>query len=136
MTDRVFNRTFDAIAKSLDMQSQKTKIISANIANADTPGYQAKRIDFEDALSSALSLEDAPAMRTHRNHIAAGGEINHINPEIYNDPNNIVREDGNTVDRDAEMIALTENQIRYNATMEALNRKIALLRYAITEGGR
>lgn len=136
MTLKVFDRTLDAISKSLDMRSQRQNIISANIANAETPGYQAKRIDFEESLAAALDLDDAPMTRTNPKHLTSGGDIGNVEAEIYNDPNNVVREDGNTVDRDAEMFALAENQIQYNAAIELLKRKIGLLKYSINEGSR
>ena len=133
---RVFDRTLDAISKSLDMRSQRQNIISANIANAETPGYQSKRIDFEQSLAAALDLDDAPMARTNSKHMTSGGDIGNVEPQIYNDPNNVVREDGNTVDRDVEMFNLVENQIQYNAAIELLKRKIGLIKYSINEGGR
>ncbi len=136
MSNKIFGKTIDALTRSLDLRSQKQNLISANIANAETPGYKAKRIDFEDSLAKALSLNDSPMARTNGKHMRAGGDVGQVVPEIYNNPNNVVREDGNTVDRDAEMVALAENQMLYNSSIESLRRKIALLKYAITEGGR
>ena len=133
---RVFDRTLDAISKSLDLRSERQNVISANIANAETPGYQSQRMDFEEALASALDLDDAPMVRTNPKHMTAAGEVGNVEGEIYNDPNNVVREDGNTVDRDAEMFKLAENQIQYNAAIELLKRKIGLIKYSINEGGR
>ena len=135
MSNKIFDRTVDALAKSLDLRAQRQTVISSNIANAETPGYQAKTLDFEAALSRALVLDDAPLDRTHDGHIAAGGEITDIQGEVYNTINNVVREDGNTVDRDAEMVALAENQILYNAAADLVKRKLGLLKYAITDGG-
>ena len=84
---RVFDQTFEALAKTLDLRAQKQVLISANIANADTPGYQAKTLDFEGALAKALT-EDS---RGGRNPIAE------VEGELYNQINDVVREDGNTV---------------------------------------
>lgn len=136
MSDKIIGKTFDALSRSLDLRSMKHNLISGNIANAETPGYKAKRIDFEDTLARALSLTEAPMSRTNSKHMRAGGEVGEVTPEIYNNPNNVVREDGNTVDRDAEMVALAENQMLYNSSIESLRRKIALLKYAISDGGR
>lgn len=135
MSIKVFDRTFDALAKSLDLRAQKQVIISSNVANADTPGYQAQTLDFEGALSRALTLDDKPLDRTDRGHMTAAGEVGEIEGEIYNQVNNVVREDGNTVDRDAELTAMTENQLLYNAAADLVKKKLALLRYAITDGG-
>ncbi|NUM89739.1 MAG: flagellar basal body rod protein FlgB, partial [Bdellovibrionales bacterium] len=100
---KVFDRTVEALAKTLDLRTQKQAIISSNIANAETPGYQAQTIDFEDSLARALSLDEAPLDRTDAAHMTAGGEVNSVVAEIYNNPNNVVREDGNTMNRDEEM---------------------------------
>ena len=133
---KIFDRTLDALSKSLDLRSERQNIISSNIANAETPGYQSQRIDFEESLAAALDLDDAPMARTQPGHLNSAGEIGAIEPEIYNNPNNVVREDGNTVDRDAEMFALAENQIQYNAAIELLKRKVGLIKYSINEGSR
>lgn len=136
MTNRIFGRTIDALSRSLDLRDTKHTLISANIANAETPGYKAKRIDFEESLARALDLADAPMSRTNPKHMNASGDVDRVSPEIYNNPNNVVREDGNSVDRDAEMVALAENQMLYNASIDSLRRKLALLKYAITEAGK
>jgi len=46
-----------------------------------------------------------------------------------------VKEDGNTVDRDAEMVSLAQNQLLYDAAADLVKKKLALLKYAITDGG-
>jgi flagellar basal-body rod protein FlgB len=131
----MFDRTFDALAKTLDMRAQKETVIASNVANADTPGYQAQALDFESSLSQALSLDDAPLDRTDANHMTAGGEVGDVKPDIYNEINNVVKEDGNTVDRDAEMVDMAQNQILYDAAADLMKKKLGLLKYAITEGG-
>jgi flagellar basal-body rod protein FlgB len=125
---KVFDRTFEALSKSLDLRSQRQVIISGNIANADTPGYQAKTLDFESALAKALTYDEGLG----RSPEAA---IQDVRGEIYNQINNVVREDGNTVDRDAEMTALAENQILYNAAADLVRKKLAMLKYSISDGG-
>jgi len=135
VTIKVFDRTLEALSKSLDMRSERQVIISSNIANSDTPGYQAQELDFEGALANALTLDGSPVARTHDKHFAAGGEIDDIQGEIFNQVNNVVREDGNTVDRDAEMASLAENQLLYTAAADMLKKKLAMLRYAIADGG-
>ena len=59
----------------------------------------------------------------------------HIDPEIYDDPNGVVQQDGNTVDRNVQQVALAENELQYNAATEMLRRKLGLIKYAISEGG-
>ena len=136
MSMKVFDRTLEGLAKSLDLRSQSQAIISANIANSDTPGYQAQTLDFEGALANALTVDDKlPLDRSDRRHIASGGEIEDINGEIFNQINDVVREDGNTVDRDAEMTSLFQNQLLYNAAADLVKKKVGMLKYAISDGG-
>lgn len=132
---KIFDRTVQALEKTLDLRSEKQTVISSNIANAETPGYQAKAFDFENSLARALTLDDAPMDRTESGHMSSGGEINNVIAEVYADPNNEVREDGNTVNRDKEMVSLAENQILYNTAADLVKKKLALLRYAISDGG-
>lgn len=120
MTIKVFDKTYEALARSLDLRTEAQTIISSNIANADTPGYQAQEVDFEKALSKAID---------------SGGDIGRVKAEIYNQINNVVREDGNTVDRDAEMVKLAENQILFSTAADLVKKKLALLKYSISDGG-
>jgi flagellar basal-body rod protein FlgB len=135
VTIKVFDRTLEALTKSLDFRSEKQVIIASNIANAETPGYEAKTIDFEAALANALTLDGSPVERTHAAHFASGGSLDDLDTEVTNQINNVVREDGNTVDRDAEMASLAENQLLYNAAADLLKKKLALLKYSIADGG-
>ncbi len=120
MTIKVFDQTYEALAKSLDLRTQAQTVISSNIANADTPGYQAQELDFEKALAKAVD---------------SGADISRVKGEIFNQTNNVVREDGNTVDRDAEMIKLAENQLLFAAAADMVKKKLAHLKYAISDGG-
>ncbi len=121
MSIKVFDRTFEALSKSLDMRTEKQAVIASNIANADTPGYQAKQLDFEGALAKALTMDE--------------GAVQDVRAEIYNQINDVVREDGNTVDRESEMSALSENQLLYNAAADLVRKKLAMLKYSISDGG-
>lgn len=135
MSIKVFDRTQAALEKSLDLHSQRQALISSNIANAETPGYQAQEIEFERELTNALELDKTVLDRTDPKHMKLGGQIGDVKGEIYNQINDVVKEDGNTVDRDAEMSSLAENQIMYNAAADLLKKKLALLKYAISDGG-
>lgn len=135
VTIKVFDRSLEALSKTLDLRSEKQVIISANIANSDTPGYQVQELNFESALAKALTLDESPIARTHAGHRGSGGPIAEVRGEIANQINDVVREDGNTVDRDAEMASLAENQLLYTAAADLLKKKLALLKYSITDGG-
>ncbi|AYF45573.1 MULTISPECIES: flagellar basal body rod protein FlgB [Halobacteriovorax] len=130
---RVEDKTLKALASSLNLRQIRHEILTSNIANADTPGYKAKRVDFEEALQRALDVDGNLEMLTSdEKHFDVGnGGFDNLQPEIYEDPNGIVSEDGNTVDRDAEMAKMAENKILYDASVKLLNKKLGMLKYTI-----
>ena len=106
-----------------------------NVANADTPGYKAMRVEFEQALRDALGAGGSlPMAATSPRHVARTA-TDPVNPGIYQDTNYVESLDGNTVDRADEMAKMAENQILYDSSVEMLRKKLGMLKYAITEGG-
>ncbi len=129
----LFDKTTDALATSLQMRQVRHNVTSANIANAETPNYHAKKVDFEDALARALDLDGKGALSTsHDGHFAVGGKPS-VEPGIYENPDIAVSNDGNTVDLEKEMSALAENSILYKSALQLINKKMAALKYAISE---
>lgn len=131
---KVEDKTIQALASALNFRQLRQEVITSNIANAETPGYKAKRVSFEEALARALDVDGNLSMQTSdsRHFDVGNGGFDNLEPEIYNDPNGVVSEDGNTVDRDAEMALMAENKIMYDAAVQLLNKKIGLLKYAIS----
>lgn len=135
MVDSGFDPVIGALNTSLNLRLMNQNVVSSNIANADTPGYKAKTMEFESALRDALGVgEQLPPAETNSKHIVHHA-TDPVKPEIYDDPNGVESLDGNTVDRAAEMVKLAENQLLYDASAEMLRRKLGMLKYAITEGG-
>ncbi|MBT3983445.1 MAG: flagellar basal body rod protein FlgB [Bacteriovoracaceae bacterium] len=130
---KIADKTMKALATSLNMRELRQELIASNIANATTPGYKAKRIEFEGALKQALDLDKSRSMNVNNpNHFnVGGGGFESVQPEIFEDPNGIASQDGNTVDRDAEMAKMAENKIMYDAAVQLLNKKIALMKYTL-----
>ena len=126
-------------AASLDLRRQRTNVVTANIANAETPGYRAIGYDFEQQLQALSGTNEPFPMKAsngkhfRNGHTEADGTIY---PDVFLRPSESVSQDGNTVDVDKEMGILAKNQILYQATVELLNRKVGVLRYAITSGGQ
>lgn len=133
--DDGFDPTIGALNTSLNLRLLNQNVISSNIANADTPGYKAKAVEFESALRDALGVgNQLPTAETQSNHIVHRS-TDPVEPQIYEDPNGIESLDGNTVDRATEMAKLAENQLLYDASVEMLKKKLGMLKYAISEGG-
>ncbi|MGE4132914.1 MAG: flagellar basal body rod protein FlgB [Bdellovibrionales bacterium] len=134
----IFDRTTDALAASLKLRSLRHNVATSNIANAETPGYKAKVVDFEEALSRAIDLEGATAQSaSSAEHFAIGpGAISRARADVYDNPEANVTNDQNTVDLEKEMATMQENSILYKAALQMINKKLGSLRYAVTEGGR
>jgi flagellar basal-body rod protein FlgB len=136
MSSGLFDKTTNALATSLGMRQMRHNVTSSNIANAETPGYHAKKMDFEGALQRALDLDGANSLSTSSpEHFAVGGiSVAKTRPDIYEDPDGAVNNDGNTVDLEKEMSALSENAILYKTALQLINKKMAAIKYAAGDG--
>lgn len=125
------------LKKALDFQSERQLLISSNISNIDTPGYQAKDIDFKGALKAALGTGDDLALRsTHKGHIGPNrDDIRGLQVKPFNEPD-AAKSNGNNVNIDKEMMKLAENQISYNATIQMLAKRHSTVMVAITENAQ
>ena len=122
---QLFDSTIEALNRSLDLHMQRHAVIADNIANAETPGFKAKRVDFEDSLARAIEAGEQGL---------AGRDIAAVQPIVSEETNSELGQDLNTVDMDREMAAMTKNEVQYNAATQVISKKFSLLRYAITEG--
>lgn len=122
-------------AQALTLRSQRTELLAANMANADTPGYRARDIDFKSALAQASGNAQQSGVHLQTTNAA------HIGPKMVNGaaaPELKYRTplapslDGNTVDAQLEQAAFAENTVRYQATLHFLNSKFRGLMTAIT----
>lgn len=129
----VSDKTLKALSTALNFREMRQKLISSNIANANTPGYKSKKLDFEEALARALDVDGQMKMNVNdlRHHNVGNGGFNNLEPEIYNDPNGVVSENGNTVDVEAEMAKMAENKLMYDSLVQLLNKKMGLMKYVI-----
>lgn len=113
----------------LDLRAQRMELLAANIANADTPGYKARDIDFAAAMSAAGDAQGA-LMRTHERHLPAGGTVNSGGDVLYRVPGQPAM-DGNTVESQREHAEFMDNAMRYQASLTLLEGRINSLRTAI-----
>ncbi|WP_028116669.1 flagellar basal body rod protein FlgB [Ferrimonas senticii] len=114
---------------TLGVRSQRAELLAGNIANADTPGYKAKDLDFEAALASAKAKQSMGLSRSHNNHIA--GQSSLLSEELYRVPLQPDSGDGNTVDLQTERNQFMENALQYQASVEFLGSKFSGLRKAL-----
>jgi flagellar basal-body rod protein FlgB len=120
-------------AQALQVRSKRTELLAQNMANADTPNYKAKDIDFRAALAQAGGSNATLNMTaTNRAHLSAGESVGGANvQEKYRVPL-APSLDGNTVDPQLEQAAFADNVVRYQATLTFLSSKFKNLMTAIT----
>lgn len=111
---------------ALALREQRLQLLAANIANADTPHYQAQDLDFTSALQSALQ-PGAPAS-------AAGGDAiqQAAAAARYLRPASQPSLDGNTVDGDRENAAYAQAVVEYRASLSFIESKVRSMLTAIT----
>lgn len=139
--------------RALQLESRRTELLASNLANADTPGFKSRDIDFKTALASAGSNAAAasgnasgratipmsgvaPALtltKTSYTHMSTAGGVPGLEGTTlkYRVPMAPAL-DGNTVDAQLEQSAFAENSVRYQATLTLLNGKLRSLMTAIT----
>lgn len=129
----VNDKTLKALTTALNFREMRQELISSNVANANTPGFKAKKMDFEAALARALDVDGQMQMGVtdERHHNVGNGGFNNLEPEIYDNPNGVVSENGNTVDVEAEMAQMAENKLMYDALVQLINKKMGIMKYAI-----
>ncbi|MGM0526736.1 MAG: flagellar basal body rod protein FlgB, partial [Pseudomonadota bacterium] len=107
------------------------EMIANNIANADTPGYKAKALDFQQALKQAQSgIENHKLARTHEKHFNV--EIKPTGQEKFRMPTQPDTGDGNTVDVQLEQNLYAQNALEYEMTMNFLDGKIGGVKKALS----
>lgn len=129
----VNDKTLQALATAINFRQMRQKLIASNIANSETPGYKAKRLDFEGALQNALDIDGANGLNTSdaRHFKVGGGGFDTLEPSVYTDPNDVVSDDGNNVDMESEIVRMDENKMMYDAAVQLLNKKLALRKYIL-----
>lgn len=126
-----FNSALGIHDEALKIRAERSEILASNIANADTPHFKARDIDFKQTLEqvSAGRAGSEGLKTTHKNHLsgaAPGGGAETLfriplQPSL----------DGNTVDAQLEKTAYAENSVQYQTTLNFLNRKFGGLMGAI-----
>ncbi|GIX47045.1 MAG: flagellar basal body rod protein FlgB [Candidatus Tectimicrobiota bacterium] len=135
MSRSLFPEVVAMLHKDLDLRFARHALLSANLANAETPGYIARDLRFEDALRAAVLGQTSALHRTHPRHLPlAPPPVQEVKGTVVATPSDDVGRDLNTVSVEREMGRLTVNAFRYGATAEILSRLLAQLRRVIQEG--
>lgn len=138
---KLFNFTHQLLELSTRVRAARHEVLSANIANADTPGFRPRDLDFKSLMQSALEAKDADLRPSDRRVDPLSPSAQDLQSMVYEPeyPDNRHGEerlDGNSVSLDRQMALMTENSLAYEASLTLLSRALAGLRYAIGEGRR
>ncbi len=117
---------------ALKFRALRNQVLSSNIANADTPNYKARDLDFGAAMKTARH-ESLGMARTSSLHKSAVGQSMPAAQTLYRVPQQPSL-DGNTVEMDVEQAAFAENALHYRANLAFLDGQIRSLRYALRGG--
>jgi len=136
MSDFLFDHIHQGLGKVLDLRQSQHALTASNLANADTPGFKAKYIPFDQILSKAMGKSTLPEMRrTDSQHVfapasdIANPQINELEPVPWS-------VDGNSVVAEREQVRLAENAVMYNAVTTGLTKRLAMLKFAASDGKR
>jgi flagellar basal-body rod protein FlgB len=126
----MFENIFGIHEQALLLHGQRLGVLATNLANADTPGYKARDIDFSAVLSQTQGETQLPMQVTQAAHINFSnselppGELKYRNPYQAS-------LDGNTVEMQVEQAAFSENNVRYQASLNFINLRISELQFVI-----
>jgi flagellar basal-body rod protein FlgB len=125
----MFENVFGIHEQALLLHGQRIGVLATNLANADTPNYKARDIDFREVL--AHTDEGALPMRvTQEGHITISTDELPAGDLKYRNPYQASL-DGNTVEMPVEQAAFSENNVRYQASLTFINQTIAAMQFAI-----
>jgi flagellar basal-body rod protein FlgB len=131
----MLNRLTDSLnfhGQALTLRAERQKLIASNIANGDTPGYQARDIDFASALREATGASTAAPAMTRSSGAHLGGSTSATSePRLMYATSSQTNLDGNTVDMDRERASFVDNAVKYEATLRFINGNVRTMLDAI-----
>ncbi len=133
MIEQLFSGgTYQAVKHMLDLSAQRHEVLAGNIANVETPGYRRLEIDR----SSTASFQSQLAAAAHSGdfkRVSTTAAAAHPTAAVTVDPTaRSVRQDGNNVEVDQELLAMSQNTTEYGAMTEFASSSLKCLKIAIT----
>jgi flagellar basal-body rod protein FlgB len=116
----LFDPTSDLLSDMIRATTVRHRILASNLANVETPEYEAQEVAFEKVLAEAQGQSGgSPA------------EVPGVRPVVRPDPDVAIRRDGNTVDLDRQMTKLAENTLWHNGLVQILVNRMNVMKMAI-----
>ncbi|MCC6812205.1 MAG: flagellar basal body rod protein FlgB [Deltaproteobacteria bacterium] len=123
---------FDSLApleRTLDYHAERQAVLGSNVANLNTPGFVAKDLVMDETTSNgtlALAESDSAHLQGIERAAASG--------TMVSDESTPAGRDGNNVSLEREMAKIMASSLRYDAAAEIVSRRLAMIRYAATDG--
>lgn len=120
------NAQGSVLRAALQGSAKRNSVIAHNIANADVPGFNARRVEFEQQLIDAIGHYPHPR---HRNPDVSG-----VTPTVrYQNPHFYYRIDGNNVDIEVEMVKLYQNSMKFDTIVSSLTANSQMMRSVLQQ---
>jgi flagellar basal-body rod protein FlgB len=125
-----------ALKNALDAQAMRQRAHVQNIANAETPGYQRVKVEFENLLSEAANGNSSKLARSDDRHLTSdiADDIASTRHKVSREPIDPESDNLNGVNIDEEMAEMAETQLRYLTSIELLKRRYDQMKTAIKGG--
>lgn len=112
------SRLVDGLGRVLAVRQAQHQLVAGNLANAETPGFRARALDFDGLLTRAMEAPDAPDLRSR----------------VVEEAPAPWATDGNSVQLERETARMMANMVQYQAVSSGLSRHLAMLRFAAGDG--
>ncbi len=133
---KLFDRTLGTLERALDARLLRHEVLAGNLANANTPGFQPREVDFAAAMARAAAERPEPGERAGEIPLALadGSRAGAAGSPVAIASGTPAGLDGNGVDVDRALVAVAENAVQYGAAARAAGKKLAILRYVVSDG--
>lgn len=130
----IIDRALGIHDDALMFRSARSRVLASNLANADTPNFKARDLDFQQVLKNQAGAADAGVglRKTHARHIGVGGQYSQ-GDLLYRNPYQPTL-DGNTVEAEVEQSKFARNAVEYQVSLMLLGRKFSGIRTALKGG--
>ncbi len=129
MSGVLFDSLHQGLGKVIELRVQKHEVVASNLANIDTPNFRGVTMDFDDALRSAVGTAGFKGGSG-----VVGGDIGAEGELVEQDPLSWAG-DHSSIYLERENAALLSNSLQLNAVSDGMSRRLAMLRFAATDGG-
>jgi flagellar basal-body rod protein FlgB len=119
---QLFDGMYDGLEKVLDLRSRQHALTATNLANANTPGFKARELDFDSMLNDMMERS------------VNGEKVDESEVQVTEKAVPPWVRDGNSVDAEHEAAKLSENSLLYNAVATGTSRRLELLQFAASDG--